>query len=269
MLTITFVSAGILEMLLPLVLGFFLWKKYSAQWKVFFVGAFAFILSQIIHIPLLSAIDWLLTQMGIGQSWPEIALIGVNAFILGAMAALCEEPVRWLSFRYLKKEGEPFRSALMLGAGHGGVESILVGLSVLSSAISLIMWQNGSLPIPADQAAAFESLVDTQWWLPLLGLFERVAAVGLHISLSALVWLSVRTKKSRFFLLALLWHFLVDAAVVFLGGLGWSALALEGVMAVVLVISLFVLFHIYQTHGKETLFAPETIPSVPPLEEGS
>ena len=49
-------------------------------------------------------------------------------------AGLFEEGGRWLAFRFLVPPAErQWRTALMLGAGHGGLESMCVGLLVLAT----------------------------------------------------------------------------------------------------------------------------------------
>lgn len=269
MLTTIFVISGIVEILLPLLLGLFLWKKFGARWKVFFVGLSAFIISQLIHIPLLYGIDWLFAQTSIEHTWSESALLLLNVAVLGLMSGLCEEPLRWLSFKFLKEEGNSFRENLMLGVGHGGIESVLVGVSVIGTAVTVILWKNGSIPMPAEQITLIESLAATEWYLPLLGIFERICAIMLHMTLSSLVWLSYQNKKASFLILAIIWHAMVNGVVVYLAGIGWSPLALEGVMAIVMVVSIIGLRHIYQQYGKDSLYASEKLPSEPPLPEGS
>ena len=169
-------------------------EKVWSPLEGLFVGLAAFIVSQIIHVPLLYGIDWLFSQTAIEQTWSESALLLLNVVVLGLMSGLCEEPLRWLSFKYLKEEGSSFRSNLMLGAGHGGIESIMVGFSVIGTAITLILWKNGAVPIPIEQMPLMDALVATDWYLALLGVFERFCAIILHLSLSSLVWLSVRNK---------------------------------------------------------------------------
>ncbi len=269
MLTTVFVVSGFLEILLPLLLGLYLWRKFGARWKVFFVGLAAFIISQIIHVPLLYGFNWIFSQTAIEHTWSESALVLLNAVVLGLMSGLCEEPLRWLSFKYLKEEGSSFRANLMLGAGHGGIESILVGVNVIGTAITLILWKNGSVPIPIEQIPLMDSLVATDWYLPLLGVFERICAIILHLSLSSLVWLSVRNKKASFLILAIAWHALVNGVVVYLSGIGWSPIALEGVMAIATVFSVVVLRQIYQKYGKDSLYALEKLPSEAPLQDAS
>jgi uncharacterized membrane protein YhfC len=265
----------LIELLLPFAVGVWLWKRYGASWKVFFIGALAFVASQIVHLPLLYLVDLLSARSGIEQSWPMAALLALNAVILGLLSGLCEEVARWFSFKMLKAENKPFRSALMLGAGHGGIESFLVGFSVLGSAISLILYLGGNLTgmLPPEAAAAYAGLAETPWYLPLLGAFERVAAVTLHLSLSCMVWLGVRYHKPAYLVMAIAWHGVVNGVVVYLGSLGWSPLALEGVMAVVMAASAGYIAVIYRKHGTDSLFHPSKLPDPGPqedlLQEGS
>ncbi|MCD6476441.1 MAG: YhfC family intramembrane metalloprotease, partial [Anaerolineaceae bacterium] len=90
-----------------------------------------------------------------------------------------------------------------------------------------------------------------------------------HLSLSSLVWLSVRNKKASFLILAIAWHALVNSVVVYLSGIGWSPIALEGVMAIATVVSVVVLRQIYQQYGKDSLYALEKLPSEAPLQDAS
>ncbi|HET59587.1 MAG TPA: YhfC family intramembrane metalloprotease, partial [Chloroflexi bacterium] len=145
MLTAAFIVAFLLEIFLPFVLGVYVWKKFGANWKVFALGAAAFVVSQIIHIPLLGLYQRGFTLLGITPTtMPFLQFNLIHALMLGLLAGICEEPMRWIAFKLLKKQGDTSRAAVMLGLGHGGVESILVGLSVMNAAIALIMWNSGN-----------------------------------------------------------------------------------------------------------------------------
>jgi uncharacterized membrane protein YhfC len=50
--------------------------------------------------------------------------------------------------------------------------------------------------------------------MPLAGAVERVAAVGLHITLSVMVWTAVSFRKPLWFWLAILYHAVVDGLAV-------------------------------------------------------
>ena len=268
MLITSFVVAALIEVLLPIALGYYFWKKLGATWRVFFIGVAAFLVSQIIHVPLLMLRSYLYGANGAALSaLPAMAQYALDAVLVGLLAAVCEEPARYFAFKILKARGNSSRSALMLGAGHGGLESILVGVSVIGSTISLIMFQtnpNSFANIGMEQLSSLMQLVQTPWYMPLLGAFERVAAVVLHLSLSLLVWRSIHSRKIGFLFLAMLVHTLVNALTVFLSYLGWSALAVEGVMAVVLVLSLVYIYFTMWGYGRDTLYDDSKLPEEEP-----
>ena len=264
MLTAAFIVAFLLEIFLPFVLGVYVWKKFGANWKVFALGAAAFVVSQIIHIPLLGLYQRGFTLLGITPTtMPFLQFNLIHALMLGLLAGICEEPMRWIAFKLLKKQGDTSRAAVMLGLGHGGVESILVGLSVMNAAIALIMWNSGNFPLeqlgPQQQMQLLQ-LSSSPWYLPLLGAFERLVAITLHVSLSLIVWLGVRQRNFLYLLLAILWHTVVNFAAVFtLRGLGWSVFAVEGVMAVFGLLSAAIIYYIVKKYGLLTLYAPEKL----------
>lgn len=54
---LTFILVGLAEIVIPLLLGHVIVRRYGLQWKIFLYGALFFILSQVIHIPLLSLLQ--------------------------------------------------------------------------------------------------------------------------------------------------------------------------------------------------------------------
>jgi len=68
------------------------------------------------------------------------------------------------------------------------------------------------------------------WYLPLLGGLERVFAITIQIALGLLVVRSLTHRNVGWLLAAIGAHALVDSVTLFLAGLGWSPLALEGIM---------------------------------------
>ncbi|MBW6473120.1 MAG: YhfC family intramembrane metalloprotease, partial [Anaerolineaceae bacterium] len=132
-----------------------------------------------------------------------------------------EETARWVGYKLLKKKGDSFAAALTLGAGHGGIEAIIIGASVLASLVSMLALQNSSEALSAlspNQAALAQQQMQaywaTPWHMPLAGAVERIAALGLHIGLSVMVWLAISFRKPLWFWLAVLYHAVVDGLAV-------------------------------------------------------
>lgn len=94
-------------------------------------------------------------------------------------------------------------------------------MSVLATLVSMLALQSSSTAfsaLPANQAALAEQQMQaywaTPWHMPLAGAVERIAALGLHISLSVMVWLAISFRKPIWFWLAVLYHAVVDGLAV-------------------------------------------------------
>jgi len=119
-------------------------------------------------------------------------------------AGLFEESARYIGLKYLIKK-ENYEEGITYGAGHGGIESILlVGINVLTMGFILLM-NPESLP----QMQLF-SITSMPWYLPLVGAYERVISMVIHISLSVMVLESIRTRNLKYYLLAVVIHTAID-----------------------------------------------------------
>jgi len=235
MLSFGFISAILIEILLPFALGIWFVRKFGASWKIFGVGVLTFIASQIVHFPILYGLNFVMP--GIAASLPATAVSLINALILGLAAGICEETARWVGFRLLKSRAKSVGASLMAGAGHGGVESIIIGLVVLVNYAVFMIVSSGKgeqfgLPLEmqmsmAQQMYAYASM---PWWMPLIGALERVFAISLHLALSFMVWQAFKNRSWRWFIAAVLWHTFVDAAAVLMSTYQFNVLVLEGVI---------------------------------------
>lgn len=232
---------------LPILLGFWLTRKFKLSWKLFFAGAATFIVSQILHIPFLAGMTAMFAN-GTLPTPPAAWSTAFNAIFLGLAAGIFEETSRWVLYKFLLKKNRSWNDGVLVGAGHGGVEAFLLGVMGVFTLINMIVLRNvdmSAMGIPVEQLAAAQQQVDAFWASPayigLLGFVERVFAITLHIALSVMVLYGVANKKPIWFWLAVLWHAIVDAAAVYLMPL-MGALALEGVVGVMALISLAILF---------------------------
>ncbi len=241
-------SISILGMIvLPILLGFWLTRKFKLSWKLFFAGAATFIVSQILHIPFLYGMTELFKN-GMLPSPAASWSTAFNAVFLGLAAGIFEETSRWVLYKFILKKNRSWNEGVLVGAGHGGVEAFLLGVMGVFTLINMILLRNvdmSAMGIPVEQLAAAQQQVDAFWASPayigLLGFVERVFAITLHIALSVMVLYGIAYKKPIWFWLAVLWHSIVDAAAVYLMP-SISALAIEGVVGVMALVSLVILF---------------------------
>ena len=233
-------------LLLPIVLAVYLTRKFSLSWKLALAGAFTFIASQVLHIPFVNGLTFLFKNgvLSIPAAWTTL----FNAIVLGLLAGIFEETARWILFKFSLKNVKTWKEGVLVGAGHGGVESSIIGFLGVFTIINMVVMRNADLAalgVPADQLEVTKQAVAAFWSSPLymgfLGGLERIFAICLHLSLSIMVLYSVANKKPLWFWLAILWHALVDAvAVYFLPIVG--SLAVEGIIGIMAMGSLAILF---------------------------
>ena len=215
---------ALLGIAIPIFLAWWAVKKHHAKLSTILIGAgtfviFALVLESIVHQVVLKGPSGAVIQ---GKTL-YYALYG------GLMAGLFEETGRFLAMKYLlKKEPTETTPGVAYGLGHGGVEMILIfGFSMISTLTMALMVNLGqtdtllaSAPAEAkDQlTTTFEQLQTTGAGTYLLGLWERFAALTLHLGLSILVWVAVRKggKWLWLFPAAILLHALVDGLAVIL-----------------------------------------------------
>ena len=243
------IFAIIMENIFPIALAFFLIRKMKSSWKVVAVGAIAFVVSQIIHIPILQGLEpaWSSKQF---LDMPPMVRNLIYAVTLGLLAGICEEPMRWLSFKLLREKGDEVQTGVLLGVGHGGIESILViGYVTLVNMIILVSLKNGWLTeYPGVTPDMITQYFSSPWHLPLVGVVERLSAISLHIGLSVMVWKSIKYRSWKWFIGAILFHTFFDFVAVMTVKLDLYIWVIE---AIIFLISLTILIWTIKTVKKE------------------
>ena len=221
---------------LPIGLFVYAKKKLGAKTAPFFIGCGVFF---VMVVMLEAAIHRIVFQLAGEALTGSVILYAVYG---GLMAALFEETGRYIAMRFLVKPLD-FPNAFMYGAGHGGVEAMLLcGVASISNIASAVMINSGTMSaqlatldaekVAADTAAALSAL----WTTPSLTFFaggvERIIAVVLHLSLSILVFQSIRKKAPMELVRAYLFHFVIDSLSVLLSAVA-SVWVVELVVALV------------------------------------
>lgn len=255
----------ILMIAMPLILGWLINRSRSVGWRLFAIGCVTFIVSQIGHIPFNFFVLPLLQEQI--EPLTEMARLVITAVFLGLSAALFEEGMRFIGYRYWAKDARSWGKAMMLGAGHGGVEAIILGILVAINTIMLIAWQNDrfTVLIPSEQepliAAVLDSFFSTPWYATILGAVERFFTIILHLSLSLMIMIAFVRRRPGWIAAAILWHALVDAIAVFSVSM-WGAYAAELLIALMALVSLLFILRLKQPEPEEE--APEPLPEPSP-----
>ncbi len=240
---------ALLMIAIPIVLGFYLARKFGVRWKLYLIGAVTFVAAQALHIPFnqFVLLPWLesVGLKGAGQG-AGLVLFGL---IVGLSAGVFEETARYISYRTWAKEARTWEQGLMFGAGHGGIEAILLGVLALIAFVQIMAMQGIDLStvVPAEQLDLAEAQIDAYWALPwfgaMLGAVERGFAICIQLLLSLLVLQAILRKNMLWFVLAILWHMLVNAVAV-VGLVTWGIYWVEALVGVMACISLGGIFYL-------------------------
>jgi len=256
-----------LMIVLPLIVAIVIRRRTGASWRFFFIGAVTFIVSQLFHIPFNMAVQ----NSGIlpddMSTWTNLLIM---ALFLGLSAGVFEETARYLTYRFWAKDARSWSSGMMLGAGHGGIEAIILGLLATFGFVSLMVANNEAIlaTIPEEQqaiiAASLAEIVNTPWYGLLLGATERLFAIAAHLALSVMVLQVFLRGSIRWLFAAIAYHTVLNMiAVIGITRLGpyWT----EGLLAVYSLLSLAIIFRL---RAPDPVVAePEPLPETPAADD--
>ncbi|HCS39842.1 MAG TPA: hypothetical protein DIW44_09710 [Anaerolineaceae bacterium] len=249
----------------PIALTVIVVRRFKVSWWVILTGVVTFLVSQVIHYPVLQLVSKLFNDGTLpvpATQWIPL----FNAVILGFLAALFEETARYFGFLIMKKKTKRIESAVGLGIGHGGIESIgfavwpffpLFGGALIN--FFYILFYNAGAQITkgvsmdqvqytASQIAQFWT---NPWHLGFLPGVERLIAISTQIFLSVLIWKAVRSKNFGWFALAFFYHMLVDGIGVFLTYTGWGAWGIEGVLSIFMLANIYLIYYFWKDESDK------------------
>ena len=243
--------------LVPVGLGYFLTYKLKLGWSLWWAGAATFILSQLVHIPFnLLVLNPLLE----GRS------IFIISIALGLSAGIFEELARYGTYRWWRKDARSWGKGVLLGAGHGGIEAIILGVLVLYTFIQQIAFLGVDLStiIPEEHITIARQQINIYWTLPwylsLFGALERIFTIPFHIAVSVIVLQIFTRGQLRWLWLAIGWHALVDALAILSASL-WGVYIAEAIIGIVALISLLIIFILRQPEVAEYIPEPAPLPA--------
>jgi uncharacterized membrane protein YhfC len=177
----------------PVILVLFLRRRFSAPLMPFLTGVGAFVLFVVI-------LEQMIHRVVLGN----FNLRG-NPFLYmlygGFAAGIFEESARFICLRLMKRRFNRLNAALSYGAGHGGIEAVLLGgfpiLNNLILSLSINAGTIGEILTPLDEnvrgtiVAQIAALTGAASPIFLMGGMERVFALVVQMSLSVIVFYAV------------------------------------------------------------------------------
>ncbi len=234
-LAFTYPLNAVLMIGVPIAVGYYLTRRFAQGWGIWFLGVVTFLLAQIGSGFFTRAVNGLLADSAI-VSWPAVSQMALDGLLLGLSAALWEEGMRYVVLRWWAKDVRSRRDGILMGAGHGGAMAIVLGIFALFYVSQMFRYRNADLSalVPADQLAYAQAEVvrfwSQPWYFTLLNALESVSFLMVNIGLAALVMRAFLQKRSAWFLLAIVLHFVIasgrELGMAFLGPYWTEALLL-------------------------------------------
>lgn len=237
------------------------------DWRLYWIGATIFVLSQVFHIPFNIGLTYLFRRGFLptpSESWQPI----FNAVLLGLSAGVFEETARYSGYRWWAKDARSWSKGLLYGAGHGGIEAILVGGLVLLTFLQLaaLRGQDLSAIVPDHQLGALQVQVaaywSAAWYDSLLSTLERALTLPVQLCFSIIVLQVFVRRRAYWLLTAILWHAVIDALVVF-AARAWGAYVSEAILAMFALVSILIMFRLRMPEPEPN---PKPLSSPPPLD---
>jgi uncharacterized membrane protein YhfC len=252
LLVVSFLIAIITAIGLPFVVARWTTRQYSVAWIVFWTGFLTYIGSQFLRSLFITGMNSLTARGALPQpSQSTHVLYGL--LLVGLAAGLFQNAGRWVGFRLLKEKGNSWGGALTLGAGHGGLEMILIGLSILVTFVIVMVFTNSgpqALPFLGQMGTAI-SMQSSEfwgqvWYSPLAQGFELVAGFMGQIVLAVMVWLSIYKRSWLWFVLAVLWQAVLESVPAMAAGLNLTTFPRAGLIGFFLLINAVILYALNQ-----------------------
>ena len=223
--TLTLIGYGVssfMMVMIPIVLLLVWRKKKHAPFKPAIVGAITF---AVFAIGLESIPTYLLLMTNTKLAYTINNSVWLQYIIGGLLAGIFEETGRFIAYKYILKSHTGKETAISYGIGHGGFESIYIGLLMASYVIMGIIVNSGNiamitnglddaqLMIALEQLKAYSS---QSFGASMLGVIERISTIAFHIAMSIIVFRSAQSRKYIIlFPLAIFLHALLDFSIVF------------------------------------------------------
>ncbi len=253
-----------LMILVPIALAVFIWRRTGAPWRFFLMGAVTFILSQVLHIPF----NALVQNSGLLPATTATAGLIITALFLGLSSGFFEETARYLTYRFWAKDARSWSRGLMLGAGHGGSEAIILGLLGAVNTFALLAVANNEAAmnaLPPEQQQlitdALAQIVNMPAPMLVLGAVERIFAITCHLAMSLLVLQVFLRRKIVWLFLSIGFHAALNMVSV-IAASRVSPYWTEVVIGLFALLAVVIIFRLRSPEPTE----PEPAPLPPPVD---
>jgi uncharacterized membrane protein YhfC len=253
MLYITYIVDILLLFIVPISLGIYLVKKRYLEGRWWWIAAFIYILSQILILPLQNyLINPYLNGLSYSGNLPSMSILIFGGILQGLSIGVIEETLRFCMFKWWTKDARTFESGLLLGAGHAGAGSIILGFLVLYNFVNMAYVRNIDLQsyFSAEQIQYVQTQISAFWSAPwyytLREAIGQIFMLVVNISLAIMLLQVFLRKQWQWMMFAILFHTAIEATRVITLNLA-NDFAANIIMGVYAIIGVLIILVIYRT----------------------
>ncbi len=246
---VAFVISLIVQVCFPLAVTLYFRRRYHTSWKLYGYGMVVFAVFQIV--------SWLPINVYLDATFGDKLTTETGAFLwllaTALLTSLTEEGGRWLGYRLLfprHKYKLSWENGMMYGLGHASMETMLLiaGLTFVYFIAYLVLGQATQSTFlksltslqTEEMSSTLKDIMNTSWTQPIVVAVERVLMFGHQLAWALMVLASFIAKRKRWFLFAVIYHWMIAVVVPGLARLYgfWVA---ESVNVALCVISVFII----------------------------
>ncbi len=214
MLSASIIISGLIQLGVPLLLAFFLVRRYKTEWRLVGIGVLVYLAYQAIELPVLQALagtDFYASQV---TSLPQFTVV----LLMGGLSAAMEQGLSLGGFWFVRKSIAEWKDGLGVTSGHAGAGSLVIGLLQLVNFVFVVSTSSSNVQslsgISAQDALDLQKYLDFYWgqpWhLPLVGTLQSLTLIMLQIALGIMVWLAITRSAWLWIGAAVLWQTAVN-----------------------------------------------------------
>lgn len=205
--------------LFPLVVVIGVLRRLKVNLWLLTAGIVTYIASQVIYFIFLFFFSYVSDSLPNTQAFLFLVMV-LSALII----AICEDGSRWLAFRFMKKNTEPWQAAVAMGLGFGAIASIAMGATMVQEFRYVMQITTPGLIESLSLSAAEQEvlraqqalLVATPWYEPATRGMIFFLSFLIQVLITIMIWKGFSQRSWKWLLSAFGGHTLFEFIILYL-----------------------------------------------------
>ena len=217
MLSASIILSGLIQMGVPLLLAFFLVRRYHTEWRLVGIGVLVYVVYQVVILPaVLQALAGTEVYVNQIESLPQLTV----ALLIWVISAVIEQGASLGGFYLIRRSIAAWKDGLGVTAGHAGAGSLGIGLVQLINFAFVVSTPANTQSLSglsAQEALNLQKYLEfywaQPWYLPLSEAMQSLTLMMLQIALGMMVWLAFTRSSWVWVGASVLWQTAVNGVI--------------------------------------------------------